>query len=57
MSSNSDNDDFLLIERAQNGHEGAFNFLMTKYYPRVMPLYTLTQNQERTLKTLLNRPL
>ena len=31
MSSNSDNDDFLLIERAQNGHEGAFNFLMTKY--------------------------
>ena len=47
MSSNSDNDDFLLIERAQNGHEGAFNFLMTKYYPRVYAsLYSYTKSRE-----------
>ena len=31
MKNNSNSDDFLLIKKAQNGHEGAFNFLMTKY--------------------------
>ena len=47
MNNNSNNDDFLLIKKAQNGHEGAFNFLMTKYYPRVYAsLYSYTKSRE-----------
>ena len=47
MINNSNNDDSLLIEKAQNGHEGAFNFLMTKYYPRVYAsLYSYTKSKE-----------
>ena len=47
MINNSNNDDSLLIEKAQSGHEGAFNFLMTKYYPRVYAsLYSYTKSKE-----------
>ena len=47
MKNNSNSDDFLLIKKAQNGHEGAFNFLMTKYYPRVYAsLYSYTKSRE-----------
>ena len=47
MNNNSNNDDFLLIKKAQNGHEGSFNFLMTKYYPRVYAsLYSYTKSRE-----------
>ena len=47
MINNANNDDSLLIEKAQNGHEGAFNFLMTKYYPRVYAsLYSYTKSRE-----------
>jgi len=35
MKNSSDNSDSLLIEKAKNGNERAFEFLMTKYYPRV----------------------
>ena len=35
MKTNVHNEDDLLIIKAQNGDEGAFKFLMTKYYPRV----------------------
>ena len=33
MKKNNPEDDSLLIHRAQKGDIGAFNFLMTKYYP------------------------
>lgn len=47
MKQNSNNDDSLLIEKAKNGNEGAFNFLMTKYYPRVYAsLYSFTKSKE-----------
>ena len=43
----SNNDDSLLIKMAQDGSEGAFNFLMTKYYPRVYgSLYSFTKSKE-----------
>ena len=38
MKNSSGNSDSLLIEKAKNGNEGAFEFLMTKYYPCL--LYT-----------------
>ena len=43
----SNNNDSLLIKMAQDGNEGAFNFLMTKYYPRVYgSLYSFTKSKE-----------
>jgi RNA polymerase sigma-70 factor (ECF subfamily) len=37
----------LLIEKAKNGNKGAFNFLMTKYYPRVYAsLFSYTKSKE-----------
>jgi RNA polymerase sigma-70 factor (ECF subfamily) len=40
-------EDSLLIKKAQDGNEGAFNFLMTKYYPRVYAsLYSFTKSKE-----------
>ena len=38
MSKSSNNNDSELIEKVKNGNEGAFNFLMNKYYPCL--LYT-----------------
>ena len=47
MNKNVLNKDSLLINKAQNGDEGAFNFLMTKYYPRVYAsLYSFTKSKE-----------
>ena len=47
MTKNNHNDDSLLITKAQNGNEGAFNFLMTKYYPRVYAsLFSFTKSKE-----------
>ena len=47
MTNNKKNDDSLLITRAQDGNETAFNFLMTKYYPRVFAsLYSFTKSRE-----------
>ena len=41
------NEDDLLIIKAQNGDEGAFKFLMTKYYPRVYAsLFAFTKSRE-----------
>ena len=52
MKTNVHNEDDLLISKAQNGDEGAFKFLMTKYYPRVYASLFALPNQERTQKTL-----
>ena len=47
MNKNSLDEDSLLISKAQNGDTGAFNFLMTKYYPRVYAsLFTFTKSKE-----------
>jgi RNA polymerase sigma-70 factor (ECF subfamily) len=47
MNKNVPNEDSLLINKAQNGDEGAFNFLMTKYYPRVYAsLFSFTKSKE-----------
>jgi RNA polymerase sigma-70 factor (ECF subfamily) len=47
MKNSSDNSDSLLIEKAKNGNERAFEFLMTKYYPRVYAsLYAYTKSIE-----------
>jgi len=47
MKKNSTNEDSLLIKKAQAGNEGAFNFLMNKYYPRVYAsLYSFTKSKE-----------
>ena len=47
MKTNVHNEDDLLISKAQNGDEGAFKFLMTKYYPRVYAsLFTFTKSRE-----------
>ena len=47
MTKNNHNDDSLLITKAQDGNEGAFNFLMTKYYPRVYAsLFSFTKSKE-----------
>ena len=48
MKKDSTNEDSLLIQKAQAGNEGAFNFLMNKYYPRVYAsLYSYHQIQRR----------
>ena len=47
MKTNVHNEDDLLIRKAQNGDEGAFKFLMTKYYPRVYAsLFAFTKSRE-----------
>ena len=47
MKKDSTIEDSLLIKKAQSGNEGAFNFLMTKYYPRVYAsLYSFTKSKE-----------
>ena len=47
MKKDSTIEDSLLIKKAQEGNEGAFNFLMTKYYPRVYAsLYSFTKSKE-----------
>ena len=47
MKKNNLDEDSLLIHRAQKGDIGAFNFLMTKYYPRVYAsLFTFTKSKE-----------
>jgi len=47
MKTNVHNEDDLLISKAQNGDEGAFKFLMTKYYPRVYAsLFAFTKSRE-----------
>ena len=47
MNKNVPNEDSLLINKAQNGDEGAFNFLMMKYYPRVYAsLFSFTKSKE-----------
>ncbi|MDA9252206.1 sigma-70 family RNA polymerase sigma factor [Gammaproteobacteria bacterium] len=47
MKTNVHNEDDLLIIKAQNGDEGAFKFLMTKYYPRVYSsLFAFTKSRE-----------
>jgi|TARA_Y100000766_G_C18764812_1_gene535318 RNA polymerase sigma-70 factor (ECF subfamily) len=47
MSKSSNNNDSELIEKVKNGNEGAFNFLMNKYYPRVYAsLFSFTKSKE-----------
>ena len=47
MSKSSNNNDSVLIEKVKNGNEGAFNFLMNKYYPRVYAsLFSFTKSKE-----------
>jgi len=47
MSKSSNNNDSELIEKVKNGNEGAFNFLMYKYYPRVYAsLFSFTKSKE-----------
>ena len=47
MKKNSNNNDSELIEKVKNGNEGAFNFLMNKYYPRVYAsLFSFTKSKE-----------
>ena len=47
MKTNVPNEDNLLITKAQSGDEGAFKFLMTKYYPRLYAsLFAFTKSRE-----------
>ena len=47
MKTNVQNEDDLLIHKVKNGDEGAFKFLMTKYYPRVYAsLFAYTKSRE-----------
>lgn len=47
MKTNVQNEDDLLIHKVKNGDEGAFKFLMTKYYPRVYAsLFAFTKSRE-----------
>jgi len=47
MKKNSNDSDSLLIEKVKKGNEGAFNFLMNKYYPRVYAsLFSFTKSKE-----------
>ena len=47
MKTNVQNEDDLLIQKVKNGDEGAFKFLMTKYYPRVYAsLFAFTKSRE-----------
>ena len=52
MKKDSTNEDSFLIQKAQAGNEGAFNFLMNKYYPRVYAsLYSFTKSKEDSLRS------
>ncbi len=47
MKKNSNDSDSALIEKVKNGNEGAFNFLVSKYYPRVYAsLFSFTKSKE-----------
>ena len=47
MKKNSNDSDSLLVEKVKEGNEGAFNFLMNKYYPRVYAsLFSFTKSKE-----------
>tara|TARA_B100001175_G_scaffold177075_1_gene150424 strand:+ start:5584 stop:6159 length:576 start_codon:yes stop_codon:yes gene_type:complete len=47
MKKNSNDSDSVLIEKVKNGNEGAFNFLVSKYYPRVYAsLFSFTKSKE-----------
>ena len=47
MKKNSNDSDSLLVQKAKEGNEGAFNFLMNKYYPRVYAsLFSFTKSKE-----------
>ena len=47
MKKNSNDSDSSLIQKAKEGNEGAFNFLMNKYYPRVYAsLFSFTKSKE-----------
>ena len=47
MKKNSNDIDSVLIEKVKNGNEGAFNFLVNKYYPRVYAsLFSFTKSKE-----------
>ena len=47
MKKNSNDSDSLLVEKVKEGNEGAFNFLMNKYYPRVYAsLFSFTKAKE-----------
>jgi len=47
MKTNVQNEDDLLIQKVKNGDEGAFKFLMTKYYSRVYAsLFAYTKSRE-----------
>ena len=52
MKNNSNSDDFLLIKKAQNGHEGAFNFLMT---PQIIGNSKRWEDKETGMKCLLGK--
>ena len=47
MKKNSNDSDSLLIEKAKEGNEGVFNFLMNNYFPLL--------NQKKILKILHNK--
>ena len=47
MKKSSNDSDSALIEKVKNGNEGAFNFLVNKYYPRVYAsLFSFTKSKE-----------
>ena len=47
MKKSSNDSDSFLIEKVKNGNEGAFNFLVNKYYPRVYAsLFSFTKSKE-----------
>ena len=47
MKKDSHDIDSVLIEKVKNGNEGAFNFLVNKYYPRVYAsLFSFTKSKE-----------
>ena len=47
MKKDSNDIDSVLIEKVKNGNEGAFNFLVNKYYPRVYAsLFSFTKSKE-----------
>jgi len=47
MKKNSNDSDSLIVEKVKEGNEGAFNFLMNKYYPRVYAsLFSFTKSKE-----------
>ena len=47
MKKSSNDSDSALIEKVKNGNEGAFNFLVNRYYPRVYAsLFSFTKSKE-----------